>query len=107
MPAGCRDVPDWTGGVGAAGVHNGTAWCDSISYRSRMQCGYCARDSTARIPSIAGDVCQTHAIAFWTGLLAYSRQQRRAQRKRERLFERLQALTDAGRGHASDAAGTQ
>ena len=81
-------------------MHNGTARCVSITYGSRMQCGYCARVSTARIPCIAGDVCQTHAIAFWTGLLAYSREHRRAERKRERR----PALTDAGRGNAAGAA---
>ena len=39
-----------------------------------MHCNYCHSPATARIPSVASEVCLTHAIEFWTGLLAYAKE---------------------------------
>ena len=36
-----------------------------------MSCTYCGQRATVQIPSTPSDVCLTHAIEFWTGLLAY------------------------------------
>ena len=41
-----------------------------------MRCDYCLDEATARIPSNPGEVCRTHAIEYWTGLIAYSKAQR-------------------------------
>jgi hypothetical protein len=38
-----------------------------------MHCNYCTHEATSRIPSNPGEVCPTHAIEFWTGLLAYAK----------------------------------
>jgi hypothetical protein len=38
-----------------------------------MTCSYCRHEATSRIPSNPGEVCPTHAIEFWTGLLAYAK----------------------------------
>src|SRR4051812_44117023 len=38
-----------------------------------MKCDYCAGEAVVRIPENPGEVCVTHAIAFWTGLLDYAR----------------------------------
>jgi hypothetical protein len=54
-------------------VLNGTAWIRSTAYRCGMQCDYCGKLATSRIPAIAAQVCDSHAIAFWTGLLAYAK----------------------------------
>jgi len=54
-----------------------------------MRCDYCGALASARIPTTRSDVCLTHAIAFWTGLIACARTERLAQRK----VERLSALT--------------
>jgi hypothetical protein len=43
-----------------------------------MHCDYCPDEATARIPSNPGEVCRTHAIEYWTGLMAYARAQRTA-----------------------------
>jgi len=40
-----------------------------------MTCGYCTQRATSQIPSIPADVCLTHAIEYWTGLLACARDQ--------------------------------
>lgn len=45
---------------------------------SSMLCDYCRDEATARIPSNPGEVCRTHAIEYWTGLMAYARAQRPA-----------------------------
>jgi hypothetical protein len=37
-------------------------------------CVYCGQRATLEIPSTPGEVCLTHAIEFWTGLLAHVRQ---------------------------------
>ena len=34
-------------------------------------CPYCGQQATVDIPSTPGSVCLTHALEFWTGLLAY------------------------------------
>jgi hypothetical protein len=34
---------------------------------------HCTQQAVLQIPSIGNDVCLVHAIAFWTGLLAYSK----------------------------------
>ena len=34
-------------------------------------CAYCGQRATVEIPSNPGRVCPTHAVEFWTGLLAY------------------------------------
>ena len=49
-----------------------------------MQCDYCALQATTRIPTVPGQVCLAHAIAFWTGLLAFSKDERRRQWIEER-----------------------
>ena len=36
-------------------------------------CAYCGQRATVDIPSIPSHVCLTHAIKFWTGLLAHVR----------------------------------
>jgi hypothetical protein len=38
-----------------------------------MLCGYCTNEATLRIPAIPDDVCQTHAVNFWQGLLTYAK----------------------------------
>jgi hypothetical protein len=38
-----------------------------------MYCPYCGQRATVEIPSTPGNVCLTHAIEFWTGLLAYTK----------------------------------
>lgn len=43
-----------------------------------MRCDYCLDEATARIPSNPGDVCRSHAIEYWTSLLAYAKAQRTA-----------------------------
>ena len=39
-------------------------------------CGYCHEQADATIPANPGRVCVTHAIAFWTDYLAFSRKAR-------------------------------
>jgi hypothetical protein len=34
-------------------------------------CAYCDEPATRKIPSNPEDVCNAHALEFWTGLLAY------------------------------------
>ena len=34
-------------------------------------CAYCETPATETIPSDAGRVCRSHAIEFWTGLIAH------------------------------------
>ena len=34
-------------------------------------CAYCGEHATEVIPAIPGQVCMTHALEFWTGLLTY------------------------------------
>ena len=41
-----------------------------MPYRPLMTCNYCDRVAIARIPAVASEVCLSHAILFWTGLLA-------------------------------------
>jgi hypothetical protein len=42
------------------------------AYRHIMTCcAYCGQRATLEIPSTPGQVCVTHAIEFWTGLLAH------------------------------------
>ena len=36
-------------------------------------CAFCEQPAAANIPSNPGRVRPTHALEFWTGLLAYSR----------------------------------
>jgi hypothetical protein len=43
-----------------------------------MQCGYCSQFAVARIPATPANVCSTHAIEFWKGLLAFSHECRKA-----------------------------
>ncbi|MEN3339441.1 MAG: hypothetical protein V7647_3117 [Acidobacteriota bacterium] len=38
-----------------------------------MQCGYCDEEAISRVPAIPPDVCHTHALEFWTGLLTYAK----------------------------------
>ena len=38
-----------------------------------MNCPYCGQRATVEIPSTPGHVCRTHAIEFWTSLVAYVR----------------------------------
>jgi hypothetical protein len=35
-------------------------------------CAYCDKVATENIPSDSGRVCVTHAMEFWTGLLAHA-----------------------------------
>jgi hypothetical protein len=35
-------------------------------------CAYCGRPATAKVPTVRENVCATHALEFWTGLLAYA-----------------------------------
>jgi hypothetical protein len=35
-------------------------------------CAHCEKVATENIPSDSGRVCITHAIEFWTGLLAHA-----------------------------------
>jgi hypothetical protein len=37
-------------------------------------CAYCGQTAVVQIPTTPGDVCQKHAIEFWTDLLAYARE---------------------------------
>jgi hypothetical protein len=37
------------------------------------QC-HCGQTAVLQIPTIPGDVCQKHAIEFWTDLLAFARE---------------------------------
>lgn len=39
-----------------------------------MNCGYCPQQATDRIPSLPDQVCQAHALEFWTGLMSYAKQ---------------------------------
>ena len=39
-----------------------------------MRCDYCTHEAILRIPAIPGEVCRTHAIQFWTGLLTYAKE---------------------------------
>ena len=34
-------------------------------------CAYCGQRATVHIPSNPEHVCRTHAVEFWTGLMAY------------------------------------
>jgi len=44
----------------------------STAYRLLMMyCAYCGQRATVEIPSIPSHVCLTHAIEFWTCLLAH------------------------------------
>jgi len=54
-----------------------------------MRCDSCSQLATVRIPEEPGRVCLTHAIEFWTGFMAHARKERRAQKKFERLKQRL------------------
>ena len=36
-------------------------------------CAYCAQEATVTIVSTPSQVCLEHALEFWTGLLAYTR----------------------------------
>ena len=38
------------------------------------QCAYCGHAAVLQIPTTPGDVCQKHAIEFWTELLAFARE---------------------------------
>jgi hypothetical protein len=38
------------------------------------QCAYCSQTAVLQIPATPGDVCQKHAIEFWTDLLAFARE---------------------------------
>jgi hypothetical protein len=38
------------------------------------QCGYCEQTAVLQIPTTPSDVCQKHAIEFWTELLAFARE---------------------------------
>ena len=38
-------------------------------------CAYCGKPSTMKIISVPQDVCAAHGVEFWTGLLAYAREQ--------------------------------
>ena len=38
-------------------------------------CAYCGKPSTMKIVSVPQDVCAAHGVEFWTGLLAYAREQ--------------------------------
>jgi hypothetical protein len=40
-----------------------------------MSCPYCGRRATTKIVSWPDEVCLEHALEFWTGLLAYAREQ--------------------------------
>jgi hypothetical protein len=73
-------------------VHSGTARPAGNVYPYRMRCDSCSQLATVRIPDEPGRVCLAHAIEFWTGFLAYARNERRAQKKLERLSERLRTL---------------
>ena len=35
------------------------------------QCAYCGQTAVLQIPSTPGDVCQAHAIEYWTDLMAF------------------------------------
>jgi hypothetical protein len=41
--------------------------------RAMIHCAYCGARATVQIPAEPAGVCLTHAIEFWTGLLAYAR----------------------------------
>lgn len=41
-----------------------------------MNCVYCGRQATDRIPALQSEVCREHAIEFWTGLMAYAKEAR-------------------------------
>jgi len=57
-----------------------------------MRCDSCSKLATERIPEEPGQVCLTHAIEFWAGFMAHARKERRAQKKLERLKERLSGV---------------
>jgi hypothetical protein len=38
-------------------------------------CAYCGEHASVAIPVIPGQVCMTHALEFWTGLLTYVKDQ--------------------------------
>jgi hypothetical protein len=40
-----------------------------------MYCSYCDDAAVSQIPAYPGQVCLQHAVEFWSGLLAYARQQ--------------------------------
>ena len=41
---------------------------------ARCTAPHCEQQAVLQIPSIGNDVCLTHAIAFWTELLAYAKE---------------------------------
>jgi hypothetical protein len=47
--------------VGSSAVHAGAI----------KQCAYCGQTAVLQIPSTPGDVCQAHAIEYWTDLLVF------------------------------------
>jgi hypothetical protein len=76
-PAGCSNAfmqpisPRFT--CGRAGVQKGTAAAKLNRLQWLMQCAYCSHAALTQIPSIPHDVCGTHAIEFWSGLVAFAR----------------------------------
>jgi hypothetical protein len=49
-------------------------------------CAYCGQPATVDIPSNPGRVCLTHALEFWTGLLAYVRDRSGPCERREKAY---------------------
>ena len=63
-------------------------------------CDYCGRQATTQIPTIPGRVCEVHAEKFWTGLLAYAREQHSAPNESPRYFgQQGREPADAAAGH--------
>jgi len=55
------------------------------SVKDMKVCSYCGKPATVRIFSDPEQVCVQHAIEFWTGLLAYTRE-RSARPDRRRVL---------------------
>jgi hypothetical protein len=48
---------------------------DPVTVRVMTNCAYCGEYASVAIPAIPGQVCMTHALEFWTGLLTYVKDQ--------------------------------
>jgi hypothetical protein len=48
---------------------------DPVIVRIMTNCAYCGEHASVAIPAIPGQVCMTHALEFWSGLLTYVKDQ--------------------------------
>jgi len=72
-------------------------------------CDYCGKPATTQIPTISGRVCEAHAEEFWTGLLAYAKNQSMSQNHETpgvTAMAKLRRITGA-REAVSSPAGTE